>query len=206
MVSCPACVGLPVSLRLWSMDASDRELAWLIRTYPRCYSQHCFHDDAGVVGTAYIYTRRVRLVLRYRSGRLIDECTLHSGQFPDWGRFNWREHVAQFVSRRRVDDGTHRCERAVDEEFARSYPAIHEHLTLDWLDGAARQTSSLGISVDSGAFKARLADRDNGLVTFVSGSGFYAVLDALEAALANGTADWREDKFSKASGGKQKRG
>jgi hypothetical protein len=186
------------------MNAPDRELAYLKRMYPTCYSSHCFYDDGGIVGIAYVYTRRVRLVLRFRSGRVLDEVVFHSGMFPDWGAFHWRDHVAQFVSRRKLDDGTHRSERANDVEFASSYPAIHEHLTLDWLDGAARQTSSLGISIDAGQWKARLADRDNGLVAFCSADGFYAVLDALERQLASGTCDWREDRFA-GKAGKPKR-
>lgn len=106
--------------------------------------------------------------------------------------------MAQFVKRLvPVAEGEVVHERAVDEEFARNYPALAEYLTCDWLEGAVRETSTLGISVDAGQWKARLADRDTGLVTFVSSDGFYAVLDALEGRLARGEADWRRDQFAK---------
>lgn len=111
----------------------------------------------------------------------------------------WGVHVAQFVKRHvAVAEGEIVHERAMDEEFARNYPALAEYITCDWLEGERRETSTLGISVDAGQWKARLADRDSGLVTFVSGDGFYAVLDALEGRLARGEADWRRDQFAKA--------
>jgi hypothetical protein len=123
-----------------------------------------------------------------------------------WGSPEYRQciekglgvHVASFIKRHiAMAEGEVCSERAVDEEFARNYPALAEYLTIDWLEGERRETATLGISVDAGQWKARLADRDSGLVTFVSGDGFYAVLDALEGRLARGEADWRRDQYAK---------
>lgn len=106
--------------------------------------------------------------------------------------------MAQFVRKNAVGaSGEIGGERAVDEAMASDYPALYEYLTLDWLEGQARETATLGVSVDAGQWKVRLADRDNGLVCFVSADGFYAALEALERHLADGSADWRRDQFAK---------
>lgn len=113
--------------------------------------------------------------------------------------------MAKFVKRlKETDRGNLVGGRADDPELAKQYPALTEHLTCDWLEGAARQTSTVGISVDGGRWKGRLADRENGLVLFVSGDSFEGVLGALEAALTDPEADWREDQFASKRGGKKK--
>lgn len=106
--------------------------------------------------------------------------------------------MAAFVRRVIHDaEGGVRGERATDESFSNEYPALWEYLSLDWLEGSERLTSTLGLSIDCGQWKARLADRDNGMVCFVSGASYEDTLRALEAALAAGEADWRRDQFAK---------
>lgn len=94
---------------------------------------------------------------------------------------------------------------AEDLDFASQRPALHEHLTCDWLEGTKRLTSTLGLSTEGGRWKARLADRDNGMVLFVSGDSVEGALDALEKALTGGEADWRVDQYATSKGASGKK-
>lgn len=78
-----------------------------------------------------------------------------------------------------------------DKEFAKRWPAIHEFVVLDTLDGAARETSTVTLSREGNVFKAALNDRDQEQSLFVSSDTLFAALDALEAALTSDMADWR---------------
>lgn len=160
----------------------------------------CLYDDRGVLGHMVVFAGGVQFRASCRwGGELFCSPFYSPWDFPRGTFFYWREEImSQFLRRIAVEaEGGLRHERAVDEAFAQDYPALAEHLTVDWLEGAVRLTSTLGISVDAGQWKARLADRDNGLVCFVSADGFYAVLDALEQCIAQGVADWRVDQYSK---------
>lgn len=163
-------------------------------------SRRVVFDDASHWGELRIYDHGFDLACG-RSHRGPSRCSpfFTPMDFPRGTYLYWRDQImAQFVRRLSVEtEGGIMHERAVDEAFAQDYPAISEFLTLDWLEGATRQTSTLGVSVDAGQWKVRLADRENGLVCFVSGDGFYAALDALEKALGAGTGDWRSDQFAK---------
>jgi len=82
--------------------------------------------------------------------------------------------------------------------WAKRYPAIWEYLTADrWEDGAVRQTSTLQLFGDRGSLKVALKDRENGVICFLSGRDPEEALEALEMALRNGTAEWREDSYKK---------
>ena len=91
-----------------------------------------------------------------------------------------------------------------DPVLEQTHPALHEHLVTDWLEGSKRITSSLGINIDQGRWKARLADRENGMVLFVTGDSFQGVLDVLESTLRGDSADWRVDQFASNNGAKKK--
>lgn len=165
-----------------------------------CLSRHIFLDEEGYLGTRSVHGRGARLTVRHRySGAVLLDVTL-GDRHPDYlqgVQKGWTDVVAKYVRKVERNDSGGVGERALDEAFMADYPALHEYLTLDWTEGQRRETSTLGISVDGGRWKCRLADRDNGLVTFISGDGLYAVLGALERALADGSADWREDQFAK---------
>jgi len=91
-----------------------------------------------------------------------------------------------------------------DPFFAEKYEALHEYLCLTaWEDGSTRQTSTISLFVDNGQWKARLNDREDGLVAFVAADGFIALLEALESGLRDGTLDWREDRFAAKPKGKK---
>lgn len=83
---------------------------------------------------------------------------------------------------------------ADDPAFAAKYPALHEYLTLLWVDGKARQASTLLICADEGMWKGCLSDRDADMVLWGTGAGFLQVLETLEGQLASGQARWREKR------------
>lgn len=191
---------MPVPVILGSMRDESHATPLQLRD-KASYSRHTVLDDGGhlVVVTLFHSFFRMEGGCRWSWGsRHVVEISWRRLAAEGIPR-DWRSCVATFVKRVvRMEDGGVRGERAVDLDMEQQYPALHEYLTLDWMDGEARETATLGISVDAGQFKARLADRDAGLVTFVSADGFLAVLEALERQLAAGTADWRRDQYSKA--------
>lgn len=76
--------------------------------------------------------------------------------------------------------------------FARTFPCLHEWLTLEaWDDGAPRVTSSLTLFLDEGRVKACLSDRHQQRVAFVSGWTVSDALAALEEGLLGLSLDWR---------------
>jgi len=170
------------------------------------YSRHCWLDEDGLYGECFIGKGYYRFRVTHRwSKHVIWDHYVRGGTeaFYECGR-RWSDYVmAQWVKRAAAPDGVARGERALDEELALSHPALHEHLTLDWLDGGVRETSTLTISSEAGRWRARLCDRDNGLVCFITGDGFHAVLGALERSLVEDTADWRVDQFAKRPGKKK---
>jgi len=190
------------------MDMMLRKKSLLLR-YPKPHSTHCWYDQDGWRGMCGVFFGRYHFTLRHRySGKTALDVIVWHWE-PGYSRLvrSWRDEVAKFVKRLSdADKGVHGHNAGVDEAMGADYPALHEHLTCDWLDGSRRVTSSLGISVDQGVWKGRLADRENGMVLFRSGDGFYGVLRALEDALVGDTADWREDQFAKpqGKGGKKK--
>lgn len=90
-----------------------------------------------------------------------------------------------------------------DLSFSTERPNLAEYLCAQaYGDGTPRKTATLTIFVDDGAFKASLNDRDNERSLFVSGSGFYDVLDVLEALLLEDDTKvgWRRSKQPEARG------
>jgi len=84
---------------------------------------------------------------------------------------------------------------AVCGAWAGVYPALCEYLTQTvWADGAQRTTSSLLIFAEGVVWKACITDRDSEprRVAFVSASSPEQLLKTVEAQLAQGTADWRD--------------
>lgn len=82
-------------------------------------------------------------------------------------------------------------------EFPILYPALYEFLTLTaWEDGTTRQSGSLTLFVDLGAWKACLNDKDASRVAFISGSSLDGVMQAAEAALVLSTLDWRPTRYN----------
>lgn len=78
-----------------------------------------------------------------------------------------------------------------DPAFAQQYPALSEWLTLDRVDGVARQTATLLVFSESGMIKVCLSDREHDQVCFRAGLTFQAALESLEGVLASGEPEWR---------------
>jgi len=72
------------------------------------------------------------------------------------------------------------------------FPGIWEYLTrLEYEDGKARQVSTVLIFYEDGAAKVCLNDRDTSQVAWSSGGTIQEALEALEAKLQQGHAEWR---------------
>lgn len=157
----------------------------------------CVHDDWPYYATATLREREVVVTLSVRDGSgptLVERfpsCDYPPGEL----RSHWREYVAKFVAKRVPPAGGElSAPEAVDSAFEGDYPGLHEHLTLDWLSGKRRVTSTLTVFCDAGRWKGSLRDRDNGLVCFCSADTFLGVLGALERAVVSGDGDWREEQ------------
>lgn len=93
------------------------------------------------------------------------------------------------------------CEAAhwagVDLDFQTDYPLLWEHLaalTFEGEPGSRRQTSTLNMFVQDGVWKAFLKDREAGMFLAMSAPCFAVLLTAIELALGDPRAVWREDR------------
>jgi len=86
---------------------------------------------------------------------------------------------------------------AEDPEFAKSYPALAEYLTLTAIGKESREPSRLSVFSEDGMWKAFLNDPHTGRYVCVSAKSFAGVLGALEGPLQAGDADWRESRNGK---------
>lgn len=89
-----------------------------------------------------------------------------------------------------------------DDPILGPFPVLAAFLTTDVMDGKKRETATLTMSVASDGVKLCLKDRATGLICWHTGDTFTESLAALEARLAEGTAEWREDRFAKGQGRK----
>lgn len=79
--------------------------------------------------------------------------------------------------------------------WEKEYPALFEYLTLVvWEDGTARQTSTLLLFFEDGAWKACLNDRENARSAWASGGSPHQAIRALEDALGDDLVEWRRRK------------
>jgi hypothetical protein len=73
--------------------------------------------------------------------------------------------------------------------------ALCELLTVTELDGKPRQTSSLTVYCEGSAWKGLVKDRETSCVLWATSDSFLGLLEALEAMLESGSAEWREDRW-----------
>lgn len=78
-----------------------------------------------------------------------------------------------------------------DPSFQERYPALHEWLTEATLDGKPVFTATLLVFCEDGRWKACVGDRENDRSFFKSSESFQGLLEALEKALSDGSAEWR---------------
>lgn len=98
---------------------------------------------------------------------------------------------------------------ASDPELASRFPALHEHLTCSRdAEGKPRQTCSLTVYGQAGAFKAFLNDRDSGGSLGVQAGTLAGLLGALEAELESEAPSWfwRQGSESGSAKSRGKRG
>ena len=119
----------------------------------------------------------------------------HAGRAasPPWERGN---RVGHFSSRRAGDsgDGTLAGYPALGED-SQLYPQLAEFLALGRFDdGSPRVTGTLLVFVHEGRLKARLTDREEGLVAFRTMDSLEGLLRAVELDLQRNDIEWRKDK------------
>lgn len=86
----------------------------------------------------------------------------------------------------------------MDPDFSTRCPAIFDYVTLVRDEqNKTRQTSTLTLSVDQGAFKALLNDRQTGFQVFVTADTLWGAIDALEAVLKSPRVPWRRNPWHK---------
>lgn len=79
--------------------------------------------------------------------------------------------------------------------FSKEVPAIHEWLThTKYDDGSPRAPGSVTLFLGDTGPQGCVTDKDAGVIAFVSGASFGAVLEALESGLAEDRLDWRRSK------------
>lgn len=100
-----------------------------------------------------------------------------------------------FVPRRESSPGVGSGRLDASSAFAAAHPALYAYLTCgQFEDGSERLTSSMSIFCQEGVLKVCLRDPSHRRICFVAGDSFEGVLEALEARLADGGADWRPDR------------
>ncbi len=82
-----------------------------------------------------------------------------------------------------------------DSSFLKAYPALWEFVSLTaWEDGAPRKTGSLLFFLDDGRWKCCLSDKENSLVSFVSGESFQDLLRTIDKGIQADKLDWRKQR------------
>lgn len=103
----------------------------------------------------------------------------------------------------KTNDGVGTGAPLSDQEFEKKYPTLFAFLTDGkWSSGEARETGSVLLFSQEGAWKAMIKDKDSGCIAFVTKGTFKTLLEALERGLVEEKLDWREDAF-KAKKGKR---
>lgn len=105
----------------------------------------------------------------------------------------WIE-MGKFVSRAaKARDASQGASHEATVAFQAEFPATWEFLTLEEHDdGAKRERGLVLLLWENGVFKACMQDRDQQRSLWVSGRSPLLALCALEDALSDPTADWRD--------------
>jgi hypothetical protein len=95
---------------------------------------------------------------------------------------------------------------AVDPDWMREYPAMHDYLTVSRdEEGRSRRTSTITVFAESGGFKVFLNERDLNASLCSTGETVAAALGALEVMLESDSPPWRWNETRPAPGGKKGR-
>jgi hypothetical protein len=104
--------------------------------------------------------------------------------------------MSEFLRRRKAETAAPHLEVSEqDRWWVAEYPALAEHLGCPrWPDGAVRETTTILLFVEAGAWKACINDRAEGMVAFVAAGGPRTLLERVEKGLVEGTLDWRPQR------------
>ena len=92
----------------------------------------------------------------------------------------------------RKSGGSDKAWSAKGDTLLSSRKLLCEYLSVSAFDdGQPRETSTLMLFVEDGFLKACLSDREEGCVAFFSGDSLEGLLESVEGALQDGSADWR---------------
>lgn len=84
-----------------------------------------------------------------------------------------------------------------DPDFAKMFPCLSEYLTATrWADNSPRMTATVTMYFDGSSMVLVVNDRDNERSAFFSESTFTGLLDCVEKALSEDTAEWRSRRRS----------
>lgn len=93
----------------------------------------------------------------------------------------------------RVLEGAWPC----DDVTAATVPDLAAFLSLSsWPDNSPRELGTLTISVYEGMLRARLCDKDAGIVAFVCARTLLELFQAADRCVGGEGGDWRVDKFA----------
>ena len=116
---------------------------------------------------------------------------------PDGGSLRVLEDLAMSLLRKSDMEGRGGPgpRSLTDPAFASQYPLLWSYVTQNkWEDGTPRQTASFLVFSDDGVLKMMLRDREAGLCLWVAGATVMGLFDAVEGALGDPKADWRQDR------------
>lgn len=103
------------------------------------------------------------------------------------------EEVMSFLERvAKTQRGKPEAKETADPWMEEQCQAVMEYMTArEWPDGEERETSTLLLFVEDGVFKACLNDRENERGLWATSETLRGSIEALEARLRGGKADWR---------------
>lgn len=105
---------------------------------------------------------------------------------------HWRSFLSKFIKKSLASHAKVAERNAfVDPEFLKSYPALGEFLTLSVDDGKARETATLTVFFQDGAFKAFLNDRHSNAALCAISPTFDGLWVALEELITSDAPPWR---------------
>lgn len=174
-------MSLPVRLRDWVAGRFDS-----VRCAFKCHGRPLIVFASR--GPRYVLIR-----VQHRDRPWL--CVRATGSSDSWDKGTYAERedfvLDQIRKLSRPAQGAVDRPCANDQEIARKFPHLHQHLTLtSYEDGSPRQTCSLTFFAQQGRFRGFLNDRDSGGAIGVEADGLQGILRALEAELASPQPSW----------------
>lgn len=137
-----------------------------------------------------------------------------AGELRSWHQWFRRREKMDAKLRKLLESarGAVKQREVADADFEKLYPMLHGFMTCtEGLDkGTFRETGSMYLTANDGAWKLCLGDRENDTTLWMEKDTFAELLAATEERLASGKADWRKKapsgKYAKAEPKKRKGG